>query len=454
MAGNRTLKLSILADIDNLKNNLGQADNEIKGFGDKLKDFGKKAALAFGAAAVAAGAYAAKLIGEGIKAAVEDEAAQNRLANALRNVTGATNQQIAAVEKQITALSTSLGIADDKLRPAFQRLATATGDLGKANEGLALALDISAATGKSVEQVANALGKAYEGNVGALSRLGIGLSTAEIKALGLDGTMNRLSETFAGAATERTKTFQGQMEVLKVRFDEAKETIGFAFLPVITNMLAIFNDKVTPAIETIASKFAGEDGFLSKLEQIWNFITDFFNPVWEAVKAAFETVSKALLNNKDDFEDFYNFLKTLWDFISKYILPLIRDHLILQIKGIATAFRFVLDVVSPIIGTISDLLSGLIGMIEKVINGLGRLNPFGGLFNRTSTNITAPTPSVTLGTVPVNNFNVPNAFNNNGVTINVNSPSIIDETGFTRAVVDAFNSVERRSAGGLSALTV
>ena len=235
----RTLKLEVLAETGQFIKGMNDANKKTETFGDKLKDFGKKAALAFGAAAAAAGAYATKLVIDGVKAAVEDEAAQSRLANALKNTTGATNEQIAAVERQIGSMSRSLGIADDQLRPAFQRLATATGDLGQANKSLALALDISAATGKSVEQVANALGKAYEGNTGALGRLGVGLSTAEIKALGLEGTMNKLTETFAGAATERTKTFQGQMEVLKVRFDEAKETIGFAFLPVITQLLSV-----------------------------------------------------------------------------------------------------------------------------------------------------------------------------------------------------------------------
>ena len=449
----RTLKLEVLAETGQFIKGMNDANAKTETFGDKLKDFGKKAALAFGAAAVAAGAYAAKLIGEGIRAAVEDEAAQSRLANALKNVTGATNEQIAAVEKQIGALSRSLGIADDELRPAFQRLATATGDLGKANESLALALDISAATGKSVEQVANALGKAYEGNTGALGRLGVGLSTAEIKALGLDGTMKQLSDTFAGAATERTKTFQGQMEVLKVRFDEAKETIGFAFLPVITNMLEIFNEKVTPAIESIASKFAGENGFLSKLQEIWTFVTDFFNPVWEAVQGAFEKVSKALMDNKEDFQSFVNFLETLWNFISKYILPIIRDHLILQIKGIATAFQFVLSVVSPIIGTISNLLSGLLNIIEKVISGLSKINPFGGggtskvSFNGNTQNLDR------FGALTVSDTtsNSPNTALGSGVVINVNAPSAIDEVGFTRSVINALNSVERTTGGGASA---
>ena len=129
MAGSRTLKLSILADVDDLKKKLDIGSNEVETFGGKLEKFGKVAAAAFAAAAAAAAAYAGKLAIEGVKAAIEDEAAQKRLAVALENVTGATEAQIKAVEDQISKTALATGVADDKLRPALQRLATATGSV-------------------------------------------------------------------------------------------------------------------------------------------------------------------------------------------------------------------------------------------------------------------------------------------------------------------------------------
>ena len=160
MAGSRTLKLSILADVDDLKKKLDVGSKEVEGFGGQIEKFGKIAAAAFAAAAAAAAAYAGKLAIEGVKAAIEDEAAQQRLATALTNVTGATEDQIAAVEAQIAKQSLATGVADDKLRPALQRLATSTGDVKKSQDLLSLALDISAAKGISVETAANALAKA------------------------------------------------------------------------------------------------------------------------------------------------------------------------------------------------------------------------------------------------------------------------------------------------------
>jgi len=134
MADSRTLKLSILADVDDLKKKLSTGSQEVEGFGSKLADFGKKAAAAFAVAAAAAVAYAGKLAIDGVKAAVEDEAAQKRLATTLGNVTKATDKQIASVERAITAMSLQYGVADSQLRPSLDRLVRSTGDVTKAQE--------------------------------------------------------------------------------------------------------------------------------------------------------------------------------------------------------------------------------------------------------------------------------------------------------------------------------
>ncbi|NBV95808.1 MAG: hypothetical protein EBR90_03340 [Actinobacteria bacterium] len=249
MAGSRTLKLSILADVDDLKKNLDKGSNEVEGFGGKLEKFGKVAAAAFAAAAAAAAAYAGKLAIEGVKAAIEDEAAQKRLATALENVTGATTEQIAAVEKQILKQSLATGVADDQLRPALQRLATSTGDVKQSQELLSLALDIAAAKNISVETAANALAKAYDGNNGALARLGVGLTATEIKTLGFEGTVKALSDTFGGAAATQAETFEGRIARLKVQFDETKESIGTALLPIVDKLLKFITDTAIPAFE-------------------------------------------------------------------------------------------------------------------------------------------------------------------------------------------------------------
>ena len=452
----RTLKLEILAETKQFIKDMDSSGKEVESFGDKATKMGKVAAAAFAAAAAAAVAYAGKLAIDGVKAAIEDEAAQNRLANALKNVTGATEAQIASVEDQITALSLANGIADDQLRPAFQRLATATGDLTKANDGLKLALDISAATGKSVEAVSNALGKAYEGNTSSLARLGIGLSTAEIKTLGLDGTMKQLANTFGGAATVQANTLEGQIARLKVGFDEAKESVGAALLPIIQKMM--------------------------------DYIVNTFIPMLQRAKSvAVDPIIAAFKNNEQALRDLWNFIKT-------YLVPIFEGALVNAITGVGKGIAGIINIIGAVVNGIKSLVNGAIDGINAIISAYNRIPilpdigliskpssatttqssvggvqlPFGGaavipsvassaaITASTSASV-APTPSaatvaaaaaaqpVGVSNFAAGSFRMAEA---REINVYVSAPSAIDKEGFSRAVVDALNESSLRLGGG------
>jgi len=166
--GNRTLKLSILADVDELKKSLGEANKSVESSADKIADFGKKAALAFAAVGAAVGAFAISAV----KAAADDEKARKTLEQTIRSNTNATEQQIAAIDTYIDKQSIATATTDDVLRPALSRLIRSTNDVVKAQELLSLAQEISTATGKPLEAVANALGKSFDGQNAALGKLG------------------------------------------------------------------------------------------------------------------------------------------------------------------------------------------------------------------------------------------------------------------------------------------
>jgi hypothetical protein len=476
MAGSRTLKLSILADVDDLKKKLDVGANEVEGFGAKLEKFGKVAAVAFAAAAAAAGAYATKLAVDGVKAAIEDEAAQAKLANALQNVTGATNAQISAVEKQIYNLSLATGVADDQLRPAFQRLAVATGDLKRSQELLDLSLNISAATGKSVETVANALGKAYEGNTGALAKLGVGLSSAELKSIGLEAATKQLAATFEGAASVQANTLEGQIARLKVTFDETKEAVGARLLPIVQQLLNYF-------INTVIPKFI------------------------EFKDRALAPVTNAIENNKEA-------LTTLYNFIKNFIVPVLMNGFGAALEFIGKVAGGVITIISGIVNVVKTSVSIAIDGINAIINAYNKIpllpdiptlnKPSWVTSTSSATAAPAPTtkaPSISLPSIstpsvsatqpsasaikpaapaptetptivaPAAPFNMgavqrgeyPAQYSGMGavgrgeyanqppVVINVNAPSVIDRENFARAVIDALNeSADRGTGGGLS----
>jgi len=265
--GNRTLKLSILADVDDLKKKLGEADKAVEENSSRIGEFGKKAAAAFAVAAAAAVAYGTKLAIDGVKAAIQDEQAQLRLAAALRTATGATEGQIKATEDFILQTSLATGVADDSLRPALQRLAVSTKDTGEAQRLLSLALDVSKGKGIELETVANALGRAQDGNTTALGRLGLGLSKTELATLSFTEVQQRLSDLYGGAAARNAETFQGKIDRLKVGFDEAKESLGVALLPQVERFISFLNDTGIPVLNAFIGGLTGSGGLNDALTQ-------------------------------------------------------------------------------------------------------------------------------------------------------------------------------------------
>jgi hypothetical protein len=265
--GNRTLKLSILADVDDLKKKLGEADNAVESNASKISEFGKKAAAAFAVAAAAAVAYGTKLAIDGVKAAIEDEQAQLRLANALKTATGATDDQIKATEAMILKTSLATGVADQELRPAMQRLAVSTKDTGEAQRLLSLALDISKGKGIELETVANALGRAQDGNTTALGRLGLGLSKAELSTLSFTQVQEKLSDLYGGSAAKNAETFQGKIDRLKVGFDEAKESLGMALLPQVERFIGFLNNTGIPTLNAFIAGLTGDKGLSAGLQE-------------------------------------------------------------------------------------------------------------------------------------------------------------------------------------------
>jgi len=332
--GTRALTLKLIADIDDFNKNLNKGSTEVEGFGGKIEKFGKVAAAAFAAAAAAAVAYAGKLAIDGVKAAIEDEAAQVRLAAALENATGATRDQIAAVEEQISKTALATGVADDQLRPALQRLAVSTGDTTKAQELLNLALDVAQATGKPLETVANALGRAYDGNTTSLGKLGIGLSAAELKTMSFTDVQGRLSDLFGGAAAKNAETFQGRIARLKVAFDEAKETIGFALLPIIERLVDFVVNQVVPNLQKFAS--------------------------------AFDPIVKAINENRDSFQRLFNF-------IGDYVIPILTNLAGGALKVVGEVFGRIIGIIGSAIDKIADFVESVKNMVNAVISAYNRL---------------------------------------------------------------------------------
>lgn len=224
-------------DLDLLKNQSGMTGAAFT----KMAGFAAGMGAAVGTAAIQAiqaGAQMALEFGvNGVKAFIADDAAAARLAKTLQNLglEGAT----AAVEANIDSLQRAAGVSDDVLRPAFSRLVTSTGNVAEANKLLALSVDISAGTGRDLNQVVAALARAADGSTAGLSRLGTGLDKATLKTGDMDVITKQLADTFGGQAAVKASTFQGQLDRISVAFSELQESFGRGFM---AGVVAGFDD--------------------------------------------------------------------------------------------------------------------------------------------------------------------------------------------------------------------
>jgi hypothetical protein len=389
MAGIPKIKITFDADFDELKKGVKGAQNEVQGFGSKVGDFAKKAGAAFAIAGAAAAAYAGKLLVDGVKSAIADEAAQAKLATTLKNVTGATNDQIKAVEDYITQTALANGITDDQLRPSLDRLIRSTKDATKAQELQSLALDIAAGTGKDLKAVSEALGKAYDGNLGALKKLGVGIDESIIKSKNFDAAAAALSKTFEGQASKQAETFQGKMARLTVAFDEAKETVGSYVLDAITPLVSSFVNKGIPAIQdfaaglsvTLGPAFTAifkviRDDLLPILTSWWKFLYNevipaigkVVGPILEGLKSAFDKIKKAVSDNSTELQPFYDLLKKVWDFVSKYLAPLLGGAFKLALEGIGTLVSGLVTAFGKFVGLLTSIYNGAKKVIDLIKN--------------------------------------------------------------------------------------
>jgi phage-related protein len=492
MAGSRTLKLSILGDVDNLNKSLKTATKDVETFGDKMGKVGKMVGAAFVAAAAAAGAYAVKIGIEGVKAAIEDEKAQTQLALALENATGATKAQIAATEQSILQMSLATGVADDQLRPALGRLVRSTGDITKAQDLLSTALDISTATGKPLETVANALGKAYDGNTASLGKLGIGLSAAELKTMNFTQVQGKLSDLFGGAAARNADTYAGRIARMQVAFDEAKETIGFALLPILEKMIRFINDNALPIINAFSGAFSlNGNGLGGVITTLGNIIVNTFTPIINGLLKAFGYIKDAIGDNLDTFKEFGGYIAT-------YLAPVIGTVLggALQVAGKIAGG--VIDVIAGVVKILNGLISGAVAGINALISAYNAIPFLPNVGKITTPTVSVPTiktptvstavpkiptistptstgstggstggvstaakvaASASAGITAGSNFN-PGSFrmgeekDRAGTTINLTVTGAFDKEGTARTIVDTLNNSYYRGTGGATNLQI
>jgi hypothetical protein len=355
-------RVAFIADVQNYVNGVDKAQKKTQGFQDGIGKMAMPAALAFGAVTAAAIDFT--------KAAAEDEKAANILAGTLKNTTGATDAQTAAVEKWITQTSMATAVADDQLRPALGKLATATGDITKAQDLMAIALNVSAQTGKPLETVTTALAKAQAGSLTALNKLIPGMVDGSDKTLTFADAMAALDEKTKGAA--ETAANADPYAKMTIALNETKEAIGAGLLPIIQKFTPYLQQAATWAQENadkISALMITVGGLAASILAI-NGALKVYEGVMGAVKIATTvwTGVQWLLNVALNANPIGLVVIAITALIAAFVLAYTKVDWFRN--GVNAAFGAIKTVITNVVGWIGEKVPAVFGAIVEYVKGL------------------------------------------------------------------------------------
>lgn len=206
--------------------------------------------------------------------------AETKLTTVMQQRMGATNQMVQSV-KDLTAAQQGLGVVGDEVQIAgAQQMATflnnseALQTLIPAMNNLAVQQNGVAVSGENMKNIANMMGKAMQGQVSALTRVGITMTDAEQKALENGNEMERaamlaqiITNNVGNMNEAIANTPQGMMQQMKNTWGDMEEEIGGQLYPAVYNLFNTIMQN-QPAIESALS------GAASGLSVIINVLAD------------------------------------------------------------------------------------------------------------------------------------------------------------------------------------
>lgn len=386
MAGSRTLKLSILADVDDLNKKLKSATGDVDSFGDRLGKAGKAIGVALAAAAAAAGAMAIKIGVDAVKAA-------SNLAETQSKVGVIFGESADAINKFAATAATKLGQSKQQAMDAAATFATfgksanlAGDDLVKfATDLTSLSADLASFYNTSPEEAITAIGAALRGESEPIRKYGVLLNDATLKQEALNlgiyngtGALTSQQKVLAAqqAILKQTADAQGDFErtssglanqqrILNAQFENIKTTIGTAFLPIVLELVSAFNKNVLPAIVKVGDAI-GAGGLTGYIQNIKDLIRNLFIPILEGMKSAWDNISGALSRNSESFQKLANFIKDV-------VAPVIGTTLKYSLEIVSTVFSKIIDIIGGAIDKISAFVEAIKNMVNAVISAYNRL---------------------------------------------------------------------------------
>lgn len=278
-SGDRTLKLSLLADTKNLVDGLKQGEKQSETFGDKIESINKKVGLAFAAMGAAAGAMALKFTKDAIGAASDMEETISKIGV----IFGDSAKE---VQKFADTAATSIGQSSQQALDAAATFAIFGKSAGLSGQALVdfstdfvtLASDLASFNNTTPEDAIMAIGAALRGEAEPLRRYGVLLDDATLKAAAMElgiysgsGALTAQQKVLAAQKVimEQTSLAQGDFartsdglansqRSIEAAVKDAQVQLGNALLPVIQQLATYVKDTVVPNLSAFIGGLTGK----------------------------------------------------------------------------------------------------------------------------------------------------------------------------------------------------
>jgi hypothetical protein len=272
-----------------------QAETSTEKLTKNVKKLAGAVGLAFGTTQVLAFGRAA------VKASLEAQAQQERLANLVKVTVGATDAQVQALNEQADALQAIGVVNKENITQTQSQLATFNLQIDTIKALTPAILDyVTAEKGASAsadqfKQMTNGLAQALNGNFASLTKVGFVLDDVTKKTI-KEGTETEraaalvkvLDSTYKDFNKNLANTPTGQMQKLANAADDAKQIIGTGLLDALTglgeddsiqnlaNNMAKFATETANVIRGIGilaeklKSIPGASGFMKGLQDVYN----------------------------------------------------------------------------------------------------------------------------------------------------------------------------------------
>jgi methyl-accepting chemotaxis protein len=284
------------------------------------------------------------------------------------------------------------------------------------------------------------MAKAAEGNTAALSKLGIGLTSAQLKTMSMDQITAKLADTFENQASAKADTFQGKLTRLQIAFDEGKETVGSYILTAITPMVDVIVKKVIPAIADFTSNLG------DKLRPVMEFL----NPIINGLRSAFNSIRNSLNDNSEELKPLISLFKTIAEFSRDVLAPILGKTLGKAFEIVGAAVSGLIDGVARVVSFFDDLYNKIKRVIEISKQIGSALNPFNNASFETGASSPAAPMAAPAPSMPNESIAAYRYVGGQGTT-NITVNGAIDSESTARQIVSILNDSSARGTIGSAA---